>query len=95
MTNAMAEGLNQYLITTKHNEKRQVKRLSIDSCGMKDNQLHQILKAVERQGQHIKQIVYVNNEIGPQSIPVLCDLMRSIRELQFSNVANCGTRVLY
>ena len=64
----MAKSLQGYLEIVKDIPKKQVVRLFIDDCGMRDEQLANILKGVVAQGEHIRTFVYGNNELGNESI---------------------------
>ena len=46
----MAEALKSYLIFTKNDPSRIVKKLYIDDCGMRDHQFAEILKGIVAQG---------------------------------------------
>ena len=89
----MAEALKSYLEFTKGNPAREVKKLYIDDCGMRDHQFAEILRGIAKQGT-IKQLIYSNNEFGPESTEMIIQLMPKLREFQLSNLTKGGNKLV-
>ena len=89
----MAEALKSYLIFTKNDPSRIVKKLYIDDCGMRDHQFAEILKGISAQGK-IKQLIYSNNEFGPESTERIIQLMPHLREFQLANLTKGGNKIV-
>ena len=77
----MSKNLEEYLEAVQDDPNRQVQKLFIDDCGMRDEEFANILNGIDSQGSIIKTIVYGNNEMGSLSVKALHKIIPHIREL--------------
>ena len=84
-----------YLEASKENPAKCIKQLIIDDCGMTDQQFANILSGIESQGNHIKQLVYSNNDLSHKSMVVLERIIPNLREINFNNITRNYGKLMY
>ena len=62
---------------------------------MNDQQFATILHGIHSQGNHIKQLVYSNNDLSHKSMEVLDRMIPNLREINFNNITRNYGKLMY
>lgn len=95
ISDAISLAMAEYLRVTKSIPEKHIKQLIIDDCGMSDQQYAHILEGIHSQGNHIKQLVYSNNDLSYKSMEVLDLLIPCLREINFNNLTRGYGKPMY
>jgi hypothetical protein len=80
--------LKHFLIqnSTSLNPEYKIEKLVIDDCALSDKSFATILEGLVTHRDHIRQVSYFQNEMGPHSLDALLDIVMHLDTLQISNV---------
>ena len=78
----------------------EIRVLLIDDFHFTDQMLHAILQGIQSQNGKLEQLIYINGELGKESIEFMCNsffrCQKKLQQISFTNLRNQGiNRVLY
>lgn len=94
VTKEMARALSDYLVSMKHSPEAQIRAINFNNIKLRDEQLAQILDALEAQGNYLQTIAYSTGEMGTLSLAPLLKLIPNLHDLHITKLTNSNVKHL-